>query len=939
MSGETQLEFRLLGPLEARAADRSLPLGGKKQRALLALLLLNANEVVSIDRLIDELWGEHPPATAVHTVRVYVSELRKALRGGGAQQTLLTREPGYVLALEPDQLDLGRFSRLTAEARRALAENEHERAAHGLHEALALWRGPALADVANEPFAQKEIAHLEELHLSALEERIEVDLALGRHSELVAELKTLVAANPLRERLRAQLMLALQRSGRQAEALAAYREARSALVGALGIEPSRELRELEAAILRQDAALAAPPVPSAPTTNLPVPATFLVGRASELAQTVAIVLRPDVRLLSFTGVGGSGKTRLALALAEEVAGEFRDGVFLVELAPLRDSALVLPTIAQTLGLREVSDEPPRETLKRFLQEKELLLLLDNFEHVLAAGAAVAELLAVARRLKVLVTSRASLHVYGEHGYPVPPLAENDAVALFVERARAVEPSFEVNARGRGTINEICRRLDRLPLAVELAAARSKLLSPEAMLARLDQRLELLTGGPRDVPLRQQALRATIGWSYGLLEPSEQTLFARVAVFVGGCTVEAAETVCETALDPLASLADKNLLRLEERAGERRLGMLETVREYALERLEGSGEAERLRERHADYYLALAERAEPELEGAGQAEWLRRLGPDHDNFRAALAWSERSGAKHLELRLAAALARFWAVRGHVSEGRRWLEGALARDGEQPPALRARALSGASLLAYWQSDYERWKAFAEERIALFRQLGDEREIARALRDLGNMAAYEGNYERASLLYEQSGALSREVGDTWNLCQSIANLGALAVEQRDYARAEALCRESLALSREVGDLFNVAVSLSILGVAAVKQRRDGEAFTLFAESLRLSHELEFRNGIGYGLEGLAAVAATRGDAERAARLLAGAEALREAIGEFLWPSQRDMHDRTIGQIRGHLDDELLAAHWAEGRAMRQEDAIDYALEDEARAAAAPA
>ena len=493
------------------------PIERGRQRALLGYLLLRANEVVAQDRLVDALWGESPPASAVTALHGYVSRLRRVLGAG----RLETRPPGYVLRVAPDELDLHRFRELLAQDR------------HG--EALALWRGPALADLAFEDFAQSEIARLEELRLSALEGRFEHELADGRHAELVGELAAAVRAHPLRERLAGQLMLALYRSGRQAEALEAYRDARATLVEELGLEPGEELSELQRRILVHDPGLDL--MRDRRRTELPASLTSFVGRRRELEQVRALVVRPGVRLLTLTGAGGTGKTRLALEVARAVAGEFADGARFVPLAAVAEPELMPDAIAQALGLHQSRGQSIEDALKAFLAERELLLVLDNLEHLLEATPLATELLAAAPGLTILATSRTHLNLYGETEYAVPPLsAREEAVALFADRAAAVRPDFAVT----DVVAEICARLDGLPLAIELAAARIRTLTPAEILARLERRLELLAGGPRDVPARQRTLRDTLLWSYDLLAPVEQRLFARLAVFAGGWSVAAAD---------------------------------------------------------------------------------------------------------------------------------------------------------------------------------------------------------------------------------------------------------------------------------------------------------------------------------------------------------------------------------------------------------------
>ncbi len=493
-----------------------------------------------------------------------------------------------------------------------------------------------------------EAARLEELRLAALESRIEADLASAAHEALVPELEALIASHPYRERLRGQLMLALYRSGRQAEALEAYQAARRMLVDELGLDPSPQLQELEAAILRHDPALV--PAPQAARRRLPVPLTPLVGRQLELAAVTALLRDPDVRLLTLTGPGGTGKTRLALAAATELADELLDGALFIDLSPLEDADLVETTIARAFEVGESADRTPLEALKDALGEARMLLLLDNFERVHEAAPLVTKLLAAAPGLTVLVTSRVVLHVSGEHEYTVPPLAvpargveadvealsQNEAVALFVARASAVLPGYRLTADDAPAVAEICRALDGLPLALELAAARTKLLSPQELLDRLARRLDELSGGPRDAPARQQTLRAAIDWSYDLISPEEQELFRRLSVFVGGFDLAAAEAVAGADLDLLTSLVDKSLLR--HRDG--RFRMLETVRQYAQELLEAAGEEDATRRRHAEHFLALAEELEPRRREPAALATIER---DYDNLRAALAFAAQSSS--------------------------------------------------------------------------------------------------------------------------------------------------------------------------------------------------------------------------------------------------------------------------------------------------------
>jgi predicted ATPase/DNA-binding SARP family transcriptional activator len=935
------LEFRILGPLEASEEGRLLPLGGPKQRSLLALLLLHANEVVTSDRLLEKVWHDSRPDGAARSLQVYVSSLRKALGHSGT--ALQTRAGGYSIAIEPDQLDAVRFERLVDEGARMLANREPERAVMLLREALKLWRGPALADLGYLSFAQNEIARLEELRLAAVETRIEADFALGRGAELVGELESLAARHPLRERLHGQLMIALYRAGRQAEALEVFHTARDALVEELGLEPSPELREVQAAILRQDPALTVESPELRARRRLPAPATALIGRQAELDDVRTLFRDEEARLVTLTGPGGTGKTRLALQAAWELADRFPDGVHFVGLAPVRNPELVPAAIGAALGVREAANRTLFDGLNEHLRERQLLLLIDNFEQVDESAPLLAELLAAAPGLALLVTSRALLHLYGEHEYAVPPLAlpepdrvpdparleEYESIALFVARAQAVLRTFRVTQANAPALAEICQRLDGLPLAIELAAARAAELTPDEMLDVLPSGLELSTGGARDLAARQQTLRATIDWSYALVGEGERKLFGRLGVFAGGCTLEAAQVICGADLGELASLADANLLLEAEGAGgEPRLDVLETLREYALQRLEESGDAEEMRRRHASHFLAVAEQAEPGLDaGPDQSIWLERLALEHDNLRMALAWFAARHESQLELRLASALANFWWVRGHLSEGRKRLEDALARSEGVPTALRAKSLTALASLVYRQGAFEVARAAWEESLDLFRELGDSTGIARSLGELGSVAVGEGDYRRAASLYEESAALFRSAGDTMRLASVLGNLGAIANIQGNYERGRPLCEEALALHREVGATDDVALTLNNLARVALHEGRQGDAHELLEESLELAHELGYTELIAYSFEGFAELSAAQGDYERAAKLLGAGERLFEELNVAPQGDDRETYERTVQTLEDRLGERAFADARSQGRSLEQEVAIEYA------------
>jgi predicted ATPase len=708
---------------------------------------------------------------------------------------------------------------------------------------------------------------------------------------------------------------------------------------------------------------------------LPISATPLLGREHEVAQVCALLRQATVRLLTLTGAPGIGKTRLGLQVAADLYATFADGAVFVPLVPISDPALVITTIAQALDVQDRASQTLQDSLKGFLREKRLLLLLDNFEQVTSAAPLVGEVLAAAPGLKVLATSRRPLHLSGEHEFVVAPLAlpprsravqltvravvsgdrttmnvepagfsvaaltEYAAVQLFIARAQAVKADFGVTDATAAAIAEICHRLDGLPLAIELAAARIKLFPPQALLTRLKRRLQLLTVGVQDLPAHQQTLRTTIDWSYQLLDPAEQRLFARLGVFVGGWTLEAAEAVCTVegvlgsdVLDGLAALVDQSLVRQEEGMdGAPRFTMLETIREYALERLDESGEVEALQRRHADYCLALAEQAEPALLGAEPGVWMERLEAEHDNLRAALRWALDRNRAETAMRLAGALWHFWGMHGYISEGRSWLEAALARGGALPLALRAKVLLGAGRLACTQDDYEQAFARLEESLALGRASGDRAGTALALHAMGWAALNQGNYARAQPLLERSLALFQDLGDTQNVAVCLASLGSMALFQGDYPRAKARSEEGLALCRTVGAHVSEVLCLTSLGGVALFQGDHVQAYTHFAAGLALGQEMGRKEVmIALCLLGLAAIVTPQGQAERAARLGGAAETLLARLGAPLPPAIQSRHALVVSAIRAQLGETAFAAAWTEGQTMPLKQAIADALSD---------
>ena len=733
--------------------------------------------------------------------------------------------------------------------------------------------------------------------------------------------------------------------------------------------------------------------------NLTAFPTPLVGREQEIANVVRMLRRPDVRLLTLVGPPGVGKTRLGVEAAANLVNDpssagsgqaFPDGVCLVPLAPIDEPDLVLPAITQALQLRGTADQSLLDALKSYLQDKQILLLLDNFEQVVAAGSQLADLLARCPGVKALVTSRELLRIYGEHDYPVPPLSlpdlaklphletlsEYEAVALFLQRAQAVSPGFRLTERNARTVAEICLRLDGLPLAIELAAARVLALPPEELLARLKNRLRLLTGGARNLPPRQQTLRATIDWSYNLLDPREQALFRRLGVFVGGCALQAIEQVCSIgldldSLDGVTSLLGKSLLQRQDGvSGEARFMMLETIREYARDKLEEAGELDSIGDRHCDFFLQFAENAEQQMLGNEQL-WMRRLDAELNNLRTALEWSlSREGQAENGIRLAGALSGYWDQRGYFSEGRQWYTRLLSKTEQaQPSVERARALRALARLSYQQGDFPEAREMYERSLEISRALGDDSGIAGAMLGLGNLAMWEGDYEFSRSCYEECLAIGRKLGDMLVIARALSMTGVILMRKGEYHAAQSPLDEALAITRELGDRGGLALTLGMRGTVAFHLGEFEEAKALIEEGLRIARELDVGYAIAFclarlgmialrqgdprqaeaalleGLDrvrdsgirrwsrwylvGLAEVARLRGMSGLAAKLIGASEGVASAARAHYEPATSDEIERITRCVRATLDEETFARLSAEGRALSLEQAIAFAAE----------
>ena len=728
-------------------------------------------------------------------------------------------------------------------------------------------------------------------------------------------------------------------------------------------------------------------------TNIPVQRTRFVGQEKEVAAARELLLRQDVRLVTVTGPGGIGKTRLAVEVASGLVERFPSGIHFVPLSAVSDPGLLASVILQTLGIREAGGQSPLDSLRKNLQDTlraPMLLVLDNFEHLMQAAPTVAEILAMAPNLKILVTSRAALHVYGEQEFPVPPLglpdsksmpalevlAQCPAVALFVQRASAAKPDFELNRENAQVVAEICARLDGLPLAIELAAARVKVLSLTSMRTRLESRLQLLTGGARDLPQRQQTLRATIDWSYDQLSAAEQKLFRRLSVFVGGCTLEGVEAVCDTKgdldldlLDGMASMVDKSLVQQVEQAnGEARFMMLETIREYAREKLEASSEKTMTKRAHAAYCLVLAEEV-GEQSGVAGTEWLGRFTLEHDNFRAGLEWLIETGDAEWGLRLGAALFQFWETREYLAEGSESLGRLLKLKGAAGPTkARQRALFAAGVLAHEQGDYSSAEEFTKESLdiasqlhdqlgtavslnalavqardlgdiaaahslfekslAMWRELGELKAIARALSNLASVLKLQGEYDHSRSLYAECQGIFEGLRDQTGVAWSLNSQGDVAREQGEFAAARELYEQGLAIFRGLGDRWGIAGTLADLGNMAREQKNCGEAQQLYRESLKIFQELQHKRGIARLLECFAGLAAAQLQAERSLRLAGAAAALRQNIGAPLTSVEQAKLEAILDPARQALSNTSGASAWLEGWGMPVEKAIEDGL-----------
>lgn len=851
---------------------------------MLAVLLVNRGEVVSVDRLMGALWPSDPPSKPLNALQARVSTLRRLL---GEGEVIETRSPGYCLETRPDDIDSHRFESLLREARKKAASGNSEEAVSLFDHALGIWRGPALDEFSYEDFARQEVSRLEELKVTAHEERVEALLDSGRHREAAAELEGLVGAHPLREGFWRQFMTALYRSGRQAEALRAFGEARRILGEELGIEPSEELRRLEESILLQDTSLDGPgSAANQPRHNLPVRLTSLVGRESDIERIAALI--GEHRAVSLVGPGGVGKTSLGLACAGELASAFVDGVWLADLSALEDHRQVPVELARSLDL-DTGDRSTLEATADYLRGKHTLLVFDNCEHLLTGVAETATaILQHATNVKVLATSREPLGIPGEILWPTRPLrtpdegeetsADHDAVRLFMDRAKAADPEFVLSDHNRTTVGDICRRLDGLPLAVELAAARVRTLTVTEIARHLEDRFQLLTGAARTVVPRQQTLEATVAWSYDLLPEQERRLFARLSVFAGGWSLDAARALdSDRTLQLLTNLVDRSLVTVDRTGDEARFSMLETIRAFASKALDENGEKERAALSHARWFLALAELAE--LQGRAQSHWKARLSVEHENLRAAISHASEFGDHKTGLDLAAALGWWWFF-GNREEGRAFLDDLLSRTEHEPGAHRISALNARALQDFFGASSRTFEV-AEEALAAAKQVDDTKAAATSKVFVALSGVFGDAVERSLRLLDEAITVFEDDRDLF--AEGLARFQRMEVLGNRGSLKQALEEGDVALKylEEAGDPWAVSVTLGHLGRYGRLTGQLERAAELTAASIEMAGDRSLPHTLQYSLTDQGYMAYICGDLAEAARIFEEALSIALTVG----------------------------------------------------------
>jgi predicted ATPase/DNA-binding SARP family transcriptional activator len=1011
----TAVRFGILGPLEVTEADKFLRIEGRKLRTLLTALLVDSNEVVSTDKLISALWPSSSSATQLNALQSQVSRLRTILDSAGSsdERRLVSHGSGYLIRARDDELDALEFESLGRRSRDAIATQDWSAAVSYAERALGCWRGDALEESRHEEFARARATQLEEERLLTIECRIEAGLALGQHSELVGQLEALVIQHPLRESLWSQLMLALYRSGRQSDALRAYDRVRRTLAEELGMDPGVELVKLREGVLNHDPTLDRPlpePTVGAPSEtraaasttvrrkddepheagsaarhNLPSQLTSFVGRPAERAAVADELGRSS--LVTLTGSGGCGKTRLALQVAREVLPRFAGGVWFVDLASVSDPDLVDRVAADSLGV-EVGEDNRLDLICRRIGHEGILLVLDNCEHLVDAAALLAEnLLARCPAARILATSREDLRADGEVVLRVPglslpatdggdgiPFDESEAVQLFMLRARSALAGFAPTGETQDHVTQICRRLDGIPLAIELAAALVGSMPVADIAENLDERFRLLSQGRRHSIGRHRTLRATLDWSFELLDEPAQQLLVRLAVFVGDFTLAAAGTVAGTESDPLALarglmhlVATSMVTCVVGREGADRYRMLETVRQYALERLEQIDVADEVRWRHARYYADLAEDAERHVHGPTALEWLARVASELPNLRAAVAWTIDHDDTGIGLRLVGSLRWYFDRMGLLDEAARWLHEWLNHATDLPLDLRLRALTAASTLEFMQGEFSQTRQLGEEGVAIARRLGDVHQLALALIVRGSAAVYEGEVSRAEECFEEADLLCAQLGDEWGKAWNLTGWGICSRRRGQLDRARRQLTEALDIFGWVGDRHGQLLPLVHLALVAHEAGKTYDALTLASEALETAREVGDRryqhitmcvlgrielsldhldrardllvrsirgfvgshhqSMVAIALEGLAGLAGLAGRHGDAAALLGFTYQLRDRSQLALSDHRAGERAAWIDGARTAIGPDQLELELVRGRSMEREDAFDLA------------
>lgn len=929
------LEVRFFGGLQIERGGARL--GGfrsSKIESLLAYLIFYHNQTHSREVLTGLFWAESKEAKAKASLRQALYLLRKHL---GPEAIVAHGRNVQISSKLEYWCDAHQFESLLTQSRSAPSPAKETL----LKRAVALYHGDFLAGFYDD-WCLFEAERLKDLYLRALIELIRLFRSHGDHLEAIEYALRALKANPLQEDVHRELMLLYYVTGDQGRALQQYREVERILKEELDVEPQPETKQLFEQIVRGAALALTRVIPN----DLPHPLTSFIGRAKEI-EGVKNSLN-TTRLLTLTGIGGCGKSRLALQVAHQLLGRYPDGVWWVDLAALSEESLVPQAVASALKVREQAGCSLVQSLADHLQNKNTLLIFDNCEHLVDACAQLVEaLLQDCPNVRVLATSRETLGIAGELVWLVPPLAtpdqpysperlmQYDAVRLLLERASVRQVDSLLAEQNGPLLVQLCQRLEGIPLAIELAAARCKMLSLEQITQRLDDRFRVLTGGRRTALPRHRTLHATMEWSYNLLAEKEQMLLCRLSVFAGGWTLEAAESVCggegidlREVLDLLTHLVDKSLVIAEPE----RHRMLETVRQYAQEKLMARQESDIVRKRHLQYFLGLSEQAEPELMGPNQKTWLERLEREHDNLRSALEWAKKSGPVEWGLRLSTCLAPFWERHGHVTEGRRWLQHMLECPGSVAAVARSKGYNAAGNLARIQGDYSAAYRCYRESLALLQELGDRRRSASALNNLGAVAKEKGDYTAARSFYEESLVIKQELGDTRGMAIVLNNLGVLANAQGDFKEAGTFLNQSLALFQQEKDQWGIALALNNLGITTSGQGDYAQAIAWHKRSLVLRRDLQDRWGIAECLEGVARALHSQGYAKRSVCLLGAAAALRENLGFPLPPDEHPAYERMLDALCSQLGSQALNNAWVEGRAMSLEDAVVYALEETA-------